>query len=220
MSFSILLLPLLGGYYYLTRSKWTKHRYKRKERQRLIFDSALYALIPLGICFLGTVFFKINPPVVISLGIPFLYTSICAFLLSYVFTKVLNILTSKSQENVFLAKAIMDTGNTMYNDLLEAYVNGLTVMITLKIGKVYVGAVKELPDPNEQSFISILPYKSGYRTPNMDVEMVTDYISVYQELDVEDYKNFINTETSICENEIVTVTFYEEKVFSRFKKSQ
>ena len=41
MPFNLLLLPLVGGYYLLVTSRFTKYIHQRIDRQRPIFNSAL-----------------------------------------------------------------------------------------------------------------------------------------------------------------------------------
>jgi hypothetical protein len=41
MPFNLLLLPLIGGYYLLVTSRFTKYIHQRIDRQRLIFNSVL-----------------------------------------------------------------------------------------------------------------------------------------------------------------------------------
>jgi len=106
----------------------------------------------------------------------------------------------------------------MQQDLLKSYSNGDLLMITLRNGKVYVGLAVELSEPDGQSYIRILPFYSGLRTETFDVKLVTDYISVYEEIleSNEGGKN-IETETVICEEDIITTTFFKKEIFERAK---
>ena len=96
MSWSILLLPLLGGYYYLARCIKTKFRYKRLERQRLIFDSSIYGFGFLFISF--TLWLSISWKYLaleawlskIPLQIDFFYPSLFSFLLAFGWTNGFN----------------------------------------------------------------------------------------------------------------------------------
>ena len=44
MPFNLLLLPLVGGYYLLVTSRFTKYIHQRIDRQRLIFNSVLVGI--------------------------------------------------------------------------------------------------------------------------------------------------------------------------------
>ncbi len=228
MSWSILLLPLLGGYYYLTRCIRTKFRYKRLERQRLIFDSSIYGFGFLFISFALWLFTTWGCPTIefwlskIPLKIDFFYPSLLSFLLAYGWTSGFNFfkrVVTPNVENLYLAKAIEKTGNSMQLDLLKSYASQQLLMITLRNGKVYVGIATELNEPDGQSYIRILPFYSGYRTEKQDVKLVTDYLSVYDNAGGEDSMENINTETVICEEDIITTTFYDQEVFNRFSDS-
>ena len=219
------MLPLLGGYYYLTRCIRTKFRYKRLERQRLIFDSSIYGFGFLLVSFVLWLLITWRFPslelwlVKIPLQIDFFYPSLFSFLLAYGWTNAFNTLKRKmtpNVENLYLSKAIEKTGNSMQLDLLKSYATQQLLMITLRNGKVYVGIATELNEPDGQSYIRILPFYSGYRTESLDVQLTTDYLSVYESIREAGSQEDVNTEMVICEEDIITTTFYEQEIFNRF----
>ncbi len=106
----------------------------------------------------------------------------------------------------------------MQQDLMKSFFDEELLMITLRNGKVYVGIVVELNEPQGQSYIRILPFYSGYRTDTMDVDLNTDYLSVYQGLENESSDSKA-METVICEDDIITTTFYRQKIFNRFREN-
>lgn len=224
MTWSILLLPLLGGYYFLTRSISTRHRYRRLERQRLIFDSLINGFIFLLITYVSWSLLKwIFPSFIdllphISIEIDFLYPSLLAFLLAIVWTKGLNFYKRKFTENVeksYLARAIENTGNSMQKDLLYSHINSELLMITLRNGIVYVGLAIELDEPEGQSYIRILPFYRGYLNQQQEVILNKDYLALYQ--DIESAGD--NTGTVIYEEDIITTTLYEYHALDQFNQN-
>ena len=222
MSWSILLLPLLGGYYFLSRSiKW-KHYYKRKERQRLIFDSLLAAAVFLSFCLALWFTAKGIWPQKVShlllfteITIPYFFPSLMAFILAVLFTQGFN-LFNKGNKNWYLAKAIEKTGNSLQIDFLESYFFDRPVMFSLKNGKVYVGTIAELHEPHpETSFVKLVLLYSGYRTDKMDISLEKDYnLNIYsQSENPEDPEKLVTV--VIAEAEILSMTFYDQDVYDR-----
>ena len=54
MPFNLLLLPLVGGYYLLVTSRFTKYIHQRIDRQRLIFNSVLVGIALIGLSIIVT----------------------------------------------------------------------------------------------------------------------------------------------------------------------
>ncbi len=225
MSWSILLLPLLGGYYFLSKSiKW-KHFYKRIDRQRLIFDSLLVSFIYFSASFIiwrAAMFLwdtEVNEVLTTnSLDIPYLLPSILAFLIAITHTTIFNYV-KKSEENWFLSEMIRKTGNALQIDFLESYLFGEIVMITLKNGKVYVGLIAELREPHpESSFIRIILFYSGYRTETFDVCLIKDYnLNLYS---LREKKEAALVTVVVAESEILSMTFYKQHIYDSMNEDQ
>ena len=223
MSWSILLLPLLGGYYYLTKSIRWLHYYKRTERQRLIFDSLLVGFVFFSFGYIIWRSFEIIDPIklsysksLIGIDIPFFYPSFLSLLLSIAFTKAFNYINS-DDANWYLSKVILRTGNSLQKDFLESYFSDRLAMITLKNGKVYVGVVAELHEAHpESSFVKLVLVYSGYRDINMDVKLIKDYnLSIPDNKDVD---NESVVTVVIAESEILSMTFYDQDVYDRLNE--
>lgn len=229
MSWSILLLPLLGGYFFLTKSiKWI-HFYKRTERQRLIFDSLLVGLIFFFSAFIIWRFFQIIDPVkswyfesLIGIKLPYVVPAFLSLIVAIIFTKASN-LVKQRDANWYLADSIQKTGNTLQKDFLESYFLEKVVMITLKNGKVYVGVVSELHEPHpESSFVKIILIYSGYRNDKMDVELVKDYNRSFIENGDNQTNNNNQNEVvsvTILESDILSMTFYDQDVYDRLNET-
>lgn len=219
MSWSILLLPLLGGYYFLTRSINTQHTYRRLERQRLIFDSLIYGFIFLLIAYaFWSAFRGLFPKAIdrlpeISSDLSFLYPSLLAFLLAIAWTTGFNLYKRKSTENIekwYLARAIENSGNAMQKDLLYSHFNSQFLVITLRNAQVYVGQAIHLDEPEGQSYIRILAVYRGYLDQNFKVVLDTDYFGP---------NSGGQTGTVLYEEEIISTTLYTDEELNQFIRS-
>ena len=214
MSWSIFLLPLLGGYIFLTRSIQFQYFYKRTERQRLIFDSLIWGIGFFLVAFFACLSVKnLWPDWVrgftssLEISIPFFYQALLSLILSIALTFFKN-RYDEPNSKWFLAGVIRETGSSFHQDCLTSYANNKPLMITLRGGKVYVGVICELNEPDpEHSFIRMLLIYSGYRDDKLDVQLISDY-------NRNDGKNIT---TTIRESEIITATFFDQDVYQNFQ---
>ncbi len=219
MSWSILLLPLLGGYYFLSRSIRWKYYYRRIERQRLIFDSLLVAVIFFSAGYSIWFFVGLIDPIQTnhfvlkaSVSIPYFYPCLLALILSIIYTTIFNKVNEHS-ENWYLSQVIEKTGNSLQRDFLQSYFFDKVVMITLKNGKIYVGLISELHEPQpEHSFVRLILFYSGYRDNSMDVILQKDYNLNIDTSKDEEGQLVTNV---VAESEILSMTFYDQKIYDR-----
>lgn len=191
MPFNVLLLPLLGGYIFLT--KWNRTRFdtKRYSGERLLFHAAAAGVVFLALSFIAVrLLASFQPQFYASwrAAVPFpdTGTSFGAFLIGLLVWIPLNWLMPLEQET---RRAI-----TEWNDYLEvllerALMETKQVSVTVKTGKVYVGFVTSNFDPAyERKYIRILPMSSGYRDPTQQMVLTTDYAKVYAQIIRQDPK--------------------------------
>ena len=219
MNWSLILLPLLGGYFHLSKSIKTKFFYRRIERQRLIFDSLLVGFIYTIIGYLSWAILSylckdFTEFLFVLIGfnsthfIPLSISLIAAILNTYAFNFL-----NRRDANWFLSRVILKTGNSLQKDLMESYFFQRLIMVALQNGKVYVGFAGELNEPNiESSYIRMVLFYSGYRTHNMDISLETDYNLKFDEKELEEDDI---TMITLKESEILSSTFFNQNVFKR-----
>ena len=166
MPFNLLLLPLIGGYYFLVNFRFTKYIHQRIDRQKLIFNAVLVGIILLGLAVIGIKAFEVLYPVwaenmrrYMPLQLPYTGTSILSFVIGVFFAYIPNLFIDDTKA---LSWSIKFIGNELEQLVRSAFLNAALVSFTMKSGKVYVGWPLTLPRPSSSSYLSVLPLISGY----------------------------------------------------------
>lgn len=191
MPFNVLLLPLLGGYFFITRWLPTRFATKRYTGERLLFHAAAAGLAWLAIAFVGV---TLLDSLHLSAGaewkklVPFPYagTSLLAFLGGALGWWPLNLLLRLfGRTRNHYARAAMETWGDYLEILMEDSIQrSLPIAVTLKNGKVYIGWVLQNFDPAyERKYLRLLPSDSGYRDPaTHELNLTTHYSPVLQDV--------------------------------------
>lgn len=187
MPFNVLLLPLLGGYLFLTRWNRTRFSTKRYSGERLIFHSAVAGVALLCISFiLVQTLIGLVPRAYAGWSeiVPFNYTgtSFGAFLLGCVAWWPLNKWWYPEEEE--RRRVIREWGNHLEELFEEAIQGTRQVALSMKSGKVYVGFPTDNIDPAyDRKYVYLLPVSSGYRDPETQtMVLTTGYEEVYLQL--------------------------------------
>lgn len=185
MPFNLLLLPLVGGYYLLVTSRFTKYIHQRIDRQRLIFNSVLVGIFLLGISVSMTKFIEYLEPswlntikASVPLQLPYTGTAVLSLILGILLSHLSNLFISDTQALGWSIKLI---GNELEQLINGAFSAAALVSFTMKNGKVYVGWPVALPRPSRSAYLSVLPLFSGYRNSEHDVIFTTEYWDIYQQ---------------------------------------
>ena len=225
MPFNLLLLPLVGGYYLLVTSRFTKYIHQRIDHQRLIFNSVLVgiALIFLSVAVTQTVGYLLpawteGVKQVVPLQLPYTGTAVLSLLVGIVLPHLSNLFIDKTRA---LSRSIKLIGNELEQLINGAFLDASLVSFTLKNGKVYVGWPVSLPRPSRGSYLSVLPLFSGYRNDEQDVIFTTEYWDIYQRRQDEGednmYQGFLLV---LSTEEIVSASLFDLAVYDRFKQTK
>jgi hypothetical protein len=201
MPTNLLLLPFLGGYWFLHVFYYTRFRSQRLDGYRLIVESALMGVVLTFVSrlidiLLGhyspfrSAWLSIAPP-----QIPLLGTATGSLILGLVAGQPLNLLLGATG---FLTlgeargQAIERHGNELLRLLHKASAEERTVSVSMDNGKVYVGLVVAAPNlaPHD-TYLGITPFYSGYRSRDtLELVFTVDYLGVYEEqtLDPRDFR--------------------------------
>lgn len=223
MPFNVLLLPLLGGYIFIT--KWNKTRFdaKRYSGERLIFHAAIAGVAFLIAAYLITRALHASAPDLYKLwssAVPFPNTAapLVAFVMGTTLWWPLN--KWKHDRSTEIQAAIEE-----YNDYLEILLKRALdetryVAITLKNGKVYVGFVVRSFDPAyDRKYLVLLPAISGFRDDRThQLTFTTDYTRVYQELENSpaDASVTDDFELVLPVSEVLSASYFDGNVYRRF----
>lgn len=225
MPFNILLLPLLGGYVFITNWNHTRYYTKRYSGERLIFHAACAGVLFLAAAFLITILVGARWPDLVTrwrAAVPFSYsgTSALAFLIGATAWVPLNTWVHKRDAEV-------QTAIREWNDFLEVLLQRSLretkqVSITTKSSKVYIGFVTANFDPSfERRYIALLPLLSGYRTQEeQKLVITTDYVDVYQKM-IEDANEFLLSQAEDFQvilpvSEIASANIFDPIAYEKF----
>ena len=221
MPFNLLLLPLVGGYYLLVTSRFTKYIHQRIDRQRLIFNSVLVGIALIGLSIIVTQTMGYFQPEwiegikrFIPLQLPYTGTAVLSLLFGITLPHLSNLFINKTRA---LSRSIKLIGNELEQLINGAFINASLVSFTMKSGKVYVGWPVSLPRPTQGAYLSVLPLFSGYRNDEQDVTFTTEYWDIYQtrqaagENDM--YRGFLLVLTI---DDIVSASLFDLDVYDRF----
>lgn len=225
MPWNLLLLPLISGYYILTRFYPFKYRQQRLDRQRLIFESILISVVFSVIIYLIRIIienynyqFCNNMYIKIPFKTPFLGTSLVILVSSILLTEIVNIFLDKEK---YINKAIKSVGNEFELLLRSSFEYKKMLQVSLKNGKVYIVWVKELPIPTISNYIRVIPLVSGYRNNEMEVIYTTHYLKVYAEYIEEGVTSDIeelDIDLVINIGEIVNISYFDSDMHKRFNR--
>jgi hypothetical protein len=225
MPWNFLILPLIAGYYILTRSYFFKFEQQRLDTQRLVFESVLLSVGITIITYIIRLFVESVFPGIIT----FLYQFIpikAPYVGTAVFTLLIAVMLSESS-NLFLNKersvrnAIKGVGNEFELMLASSFTEGLLLQFTLDNDKFYIAWVKELPIPSISSHIRVTPAISGYRNAEKELVFTSQYLSVYAEYinegritDIEQLK----IDLILDKKNIISVGYFDKEMYSRFNR--
>lgn len=226
MPFNVLLLPLLGGYIFITNWNRTRFNTKRYSGERLLFHSAVAGVVFLAISFVTVLAIRSAIPQVHELWrrtvpFPFMGTSVGAFLLGSLCWLPLNRWRySREQE---IRRAISEWNDYLEILLERAMRDAKQVSVSVKNEKVYIGLMTNNFDPAyERRYIRILPMSSGYRAPETrELVLTTDYAAVY-DLMLQENPSFVvdaveNLQIVIPVAEVASASLFDPAVYERFK---
>jgi hypothetical protein len=224
MPWNLLLLPLVAGYFFLTRSYFFKYRYRLLDKQRLLFESVIAATFFLVAAYVLALFLK---PVLNARQLalylqyrPFPYTgtAVLSLTIGVVLAYLPNLFLSREKAMI---ESIRLHGTGLDKLVLEATLNPQQLCFTLENGKVYIGYPQSITDLLNQGTLSILPFFSGYRNEEQDIIITTFYDNFYlpaaaPHAEEEEMEEPVHFEQLISVKRIVSAKRFDIDVYDRF----
>jgi hypothetical protein len=238
---AVFLLSLLGGYVFAYLWKRTAYATRRAEGHHLYFRAAFCGVvlfaIALGfrqgllalICgyraFDNSLVEYVKPVLKEENGLgaaelrsraQWVITSVYSLLIGPLAASVLNLFTPRWW-------ALERSVGAFDRLLLQAQRAEMPVSLTLTTGKVYIGPVVSITDPDGIPTVTILPVFSGYRGEEGRMVLTTDYDRVYADLEKggakqlglpADWQTQFNL--TIRADTIVTASLFSPSVYARF----
>ena len=226
MGLGLFLVPVLGGYLFLTGLNYTRYGVLRKSGYHLFFQSAIAGSVLVVIARPMVVFLNGSLPQIGALWksyVPFDYSGTVALsvLLGLMFPYVANLFYGKGKAE---RRAATESGALIELVISESLDRQKPVELSLKNGKSYIGfALGRKIAAFGESDIALIPMRSGYRDKDThDLVLTTDYISAIrkcldEELIIPDlrYEDF---RIVIPMSEIRSVRIFHPEVYERFQQ--
>ncbi|HET6225156.1 MAG TPA: hypothetical protein VFF27_02690 [Bacteroidia bacterium] len=227
MPWNFLILPLIAGYYLLTRSYFCKFKQQRLDTQRLIFETILLSvIITIGTYCVKAIVELIHPSWVttlyklIPIQIPHIGTAIFTLFFSIGFTELTNLFLRRRKEK-FIQNAISRVGNEFELMLESSFTEGVLLQFTLDNNKFYIAWVKELPIPSISNYIRIIPAISGYRNEKLELVFTSQYLSVYAEY-IQEGKitgiEQLKIDIVLNIKNVISVSYFDKEMYNRFNR--
>jgi len=224
---NLLILPLVGGYYILTRCYIFKFHQQRLEKQRLVFEAVLVGIGLMVFTYaLRLVFNSVFSEWLLEIHTyspfnqPFALTSLTSLALAIFGSEVFNKI---SGDVYWIKKSIKDVGNELENILKYSFEQESLLLITLNNDKVYIAWIKELPIPSKSPYVRVLPAISGFRSKEKRVTFTTHRSSVYSNYIEEGtikYIDELNTDLILDISDIITVSNFDPKMYKEFQEQE
>jgi hypothetical protein len=237
MPSNLLILPLLAGYCFLHLLAFTKYRAQRLDGHRLIFESALVAIV---LCTVGRVaaYWLLQIPQVanswkaISPPVDYFGTGVLSIAAGVVIPLGLNWMGERFDRykrvreflgrfRVFsnrraLSTAMQRHGSGMHRLLYRALDEERQVAITLDNKKVYIGYVYSAPKLEaHDAYMALIPLLSGYReAATLELKLTQDYLSVFEgdgNIKKEDFVVVLPL------GQIRMASFFEQAAYTKFE---
>jgi hypothetical protein len=223
MPTNLLLLPLLGGYWFIHTFYYTRIRSLSLDGYRLLLESAFAGMVFTACAHAIVLYLQRFSPAALdawtawAAPIPYLGTTTLAAVLgllaAYPLNGMIDILPFVSRRKI-QRWAITHHGNEMQRMLQQASASEKPISFTLDSRKTYIGLVVSAPSlaPSATHF-AILPFLSGYREPEtLNLIFTVDYLNTYEEkkLDPTEFRVVVPIQ------KVQTIAFFDPSVYHSF----
>jgi len=235
MPYNLLLLPVIVGYFVLIHSLFFKYNTQRLTQNRIIFESVSVAIliIVFGIIIrtiVQSIFPKLVPAIINFLKIvpinkvEYLWTVVFSCFTTVILVFISNYCISKKfKKDEPIGWAVDENGDEIEKLFKKSVEEAVTIQVTLKNDKVYIGFSEIIPIPHKTNYLTLTPIISGYRDKETkQLHITTDYFKVVQDFieQIGDDKESVslNTDVIIKQDEILSAGIYEQDIFEKFNK--
>lgn len=225
MGLGLLLIPTLGGYWFLTRLYYTRYGILRDSGYHVLFKSAI-AGCSLFVVSRLAVLFLLNPlfPYIGKIWksyVPFDYsgTVTLSVLLGGVLPIVINLFYCREKAAKRTAR---ESGDLIELIIRENIGGEKFVELSLRSGKSYIGLVIESGIARHgESDIALFPMASGYRKEEThELEITTAYAPVISKFRESSYINDADLRIVIPMSEIISARIFDPKVYELFQQEE
>ena len=228
MGLGLLLIPSLGGYWFLRRANFTRFEIFRLSGYHLLFQSALAGIILASFAHLIALRIDAIVPQIRSFWyayIPVYYvdTAILSILLAVVIPPVINRFHSEEKA---VKRAAEKYGDHIELMIARAFERGKLIELSLKNRKSYIGIVlRSVITERGRSDVTLLPIASGYRSEDtLDLYITTNYAKIIDEMIGENKEGIPDILRDFYvvfpRSEVSSARIFDPEVYRRFQRSQ
>ena len=220
-----MLLPLIGGYIFLTQFIYFRFKYQKLRPQRVLFASIFTGIILVFIAYLFRIILDlINPEIIKTLynwlyllpikKVDYLWTAVFTFWFPIIGTSILNLVIGIERVGRWIKPPaqwwVEKYGNELEQLFMSSVIQGKALQVTLKSRKTYIGFAPEIPEPGQTNYLKLTPILSGYRRENtLQMKIVTNYFVALQKINNTNFgAPMFDYDITIKQDEILTATFY------------
>ena len=210
MNLTLLLMPLIGGYVFLSSWNFTKFKTISDSGYRLFFKSAFFGVILLIVSNLilstvnGSMAVESIRKFVVPIG--FELESVLALVLGWVLPIALNFFSNADFHSKEEAK---NRGDQLFLAVRESLLDVELVELSMANGKVYIGFPVGMHLNDE--YVKIDPYASGYRDLKTKVLRITLKYEAIDYKASEEKKLYVSLKVA----EVISVRIFHPEVFSQ-----
>ena len=214
----LMIMPLVGGYWFLSNCNFTKYKAYSYTGYRLFLGSAFF-----GIFFLFIANFMVSAiPLLNSfdlmfarfIPIGFSLESTLAMLIGIVSPTIFNPLINKHKA---AHRSAADRGNFLQTRIYEANFKGQLVELAMQNGEVYIGFIKILGGLDNE-FVELIPFASGYRDEETkNLVIARDYSEILSKMEEKDIFP-MDLSITLKMSEIVTTQLFYPEVYAEFQR--
>ena len=186
MGLELFLVPILGGYWFLTRCNYTRYGAVRESGYHIFFRSAIAGVVLFGSAHLVLVFglHRYLPEFAETwtsyVPASFSDTVVLSLLLGFVLPTLGNRFCSEEKG---ARRAARKSGDLVELLIAESIENEKAVELSLRSGKSYIGfALVSGIERSGESDVSLIPMASGYRNKDTrELRITTNYAPAIRE---------------------------------------
>lgn len=230
MGLGLLLIPSIGGYWFLCRANFTRFEIQRSSGYHLLFRSALVgvllAFIAHAIAFLVNLFVpQIRSIMYDYISVNYIDTAAFSIVLAFASPPLLNMFYDQK-------RAVRRAAET-YGDLIELLITDSIerrkmVELSLRTGKTYIGyalhaSIARRPGDSD---VTLVPIASGYRSEEKrKLRITTHYSPIIKEwIDRQDSRFISHAirdfKVVLPRSEVCSARLFDPAVYRRFQQSR
>ena len=228
MGLGLLLIPSLGGYWFLQRANFTRFEIYRLSGYHLLFRSALAGIVLGSLAHLITLLLNDIEPQIRSfwyayIPVDYIDTAVLSILLAVATPPVLNMFYSKEKAAKRTAE---DYGDLIEMVIASAFERRKMIELSLKNRKSYIGVVLHRSITKRgRSDVTLLPTASGYRSEDtLELRLTTNYAPIIEKLIDKDPEiiddRLRDYSVVLPRSEVCSARLFDPEVYRLFQQSQ